>query len=101
MPRFAAFYQVLVLAVSSAAQSPPAPSVLRPDLIPPTAGGPQPARPTWGQDDTAAAGLPTGSRPEVLTWERVYTLALVRRRAGGGALSEVLDAKALAEQAGR
>jgi hypothetical protein len=37
----------------------------------------------------------------VLTWERVYTLALVRRRAGGGALSEVLDAKALAEQAGR
>ncbi len=28
------------------------------------------------------AGLSTGSRPELLTWERVYTLALVRDRAG-------------------
>src|SRR5262245_35588783 len=49
------------------------------------------------------AGLSKGSRPERLTWERVYALALVRVRAGagGGRVAEALDPKTLAEQATR
>ncbi len=47
------------------------------------------------------AGLSTGSRPELLTWERVYTLALVRARTGPTWSAEVLDPKALAELAAR
>jgi hypothetical protein len=47
------------------------------------------------------AGLSTGSRPELLTWERVYTLALVRARAGATRSAEVLDPKVFAEIAVR
>ncbi len=41
-------------------------------------------------EDAAIAGLPQGARPQVLTWERVYALALIRARSGranGGATS--------------
>lgn len=40
--------------------------------------------------DKESAGLPKNSRPEVLTWERVFALALIRFRAGGGPISETL-----------
>lgn len=56
-------------------------------------------------DDAELAGLPPGSHPAVLTWERAYTLALIRCRAPGPAgpraLAESLDPKTVAEQAGR
>jgi hypothetical protein len=51
--------------------------------------------------DNEVAGLSTVGRPELLTWERIYTLALVRARAGGTRRAEVLDPKALAETAAR
>jgi hypothetical protein len=49
--------------------------------------------------DKAIAGLPSGSRPELLTWERVYTLALVRARASAPRGAEVLEPRVLAELA--
>ena len=51
--------------------------------------------------DKEVAGLAAGRHPEVLTWERVYALALVRARGGAGPRTESLDPKALAEQAAR
>src|SRR5262249_39372666 len=46
-------------------------------------------------------GLSTGSRPELLTWEHVYTPALVRARTGRTSSTDVLDPKVLAELAAR
>jgi hypothetical protein len=70
--------------------------------VPKDQGGPAP-RLTW--DDAAFAGLPPGARPELLTWERAYTLALVRLRAPrpakGQAPAASLDPPALARQAER
>jgi hypothetical protein len=40
--------------------------------------------------DKQSAGLPIESRPEVLTWERVFALALIRFRAGDGPAAETL-----------
>jgi hypothetical protein len=58
-----------------------------------------------GWDDAEAAGLPPGSRPAVLTWERAYALALVRARSArpgrADGLAETLDPKVLADQAAR
>jgi hypothetical protein len=51
--------------------------------------------------DKEIAGLSASSHPEVLTWERVYALALVRTRGGPGLRGEALDPKAIAEQASR
>jgi hypothetical protein len=51
--------------------------------------------------DKEFAGLPRGSRPELLTWEQVLALALVLARAGGARAAEALDPKTLAEQAER
>jgi hypothetical protein len=51
--------------------------------------------------DKEDAGLSAGSHPEVLTWERVYALALVRARGGVGPRAEALDPKALDQQATR
>ncbi|MFI5460250.1 MAG: hypothetical protein ACHRXM_32940 [Isosphaerales bacterium] len=51
--------------------------------------------------DKEIAGLSKGSRPEVLTWDRVYALALVRARSRRGAFSESLDPAALAGEAAR
>ena len=47
------------------------------------------------------AGLSERASAEVLTWERAYTLALVRTRSGGTTATESLDPQALAEQARR
>jgi hypothetical protein len=47
------------------------------------------------------AGLAADSRPERLTWERVYTLALVRARTGPAESADQLDPKVLAEAAQR
>ncbi len=46
-------------------------------------------------------GLSSGSRPERLTWEHVYTPALVRARTGLTSSADVLDPKVLAELAAR
>jgi hypothetical protein len=46
-------------------------------------------------------GLSTGSRPELLTWEHVYTPALVRARTGLTSSADVLAPKVLAELAAR
>ncbi len=53
-------------------------------------------RPRSIDSDKEIAGLPVGSRPELLTWERVYTLALVRGRAGSLRNTDVLDPQVLA-----
>ncbi len=53
------------------------------------------------EGDREIAGLSASSHPEVLNWERVYALALVRARAGPGPRAEALDPKAVAEQAAR
>jgi RNA polymerase sigma factor (sigma-70 family) len=47
------------------------------------------------------AGLAPRSRPALLTWEHVYTLALVRDRARRTSVADVLDPKVLAELAAR
>ncbi len=47
------------------------------------------------------AGLPIGSHPEILTWDRAYSLALIRARTRRGAFSPTLDPAALAEEAAR
>ncbi len=51
--------------------------------------------------DMEIAGLPMGSRPEILSWDRIYSLALIRARARRGAFSPTLDPAALAEEAAR
>jgi len=51
--------------------------------------------------DKEIAGLSASSHSEVLTWERVYAMALVRARRGPGLRAEALDPKAIAEQATR
>ncbi len=98
-------------------------SVLAPDLVlgqlqpPPQIEGPAtrmrpqeaaglseilvPRRPPAVELDREAAGFARDSRPDLLTWERVYTLALVRARGGHRPLAETLDPKALDEQAAR
>jgi len=57
--------------------------------------------PTSLDSDKEIAGLSKVSRAEVLTWERVYALALVRARSHRGAFSESLDPAALAAEAAR
>jgi hypothetical protein len=51
--------------------------------------------------DKEAAGLPADSRPELLTWERVYTLAVIRARSDHAAAALSLDPPALAAAANR
>jgi hypothetical protein len=51
--------------------------------------------------DKEIAGLSASSHPEVLNWERVYALAVVRARGGPGPRALALDPKAVAEQAAR
>ncbi len=61
----------------------------------------QPRPPTSLEVDKQIAGLSANSHPEILTWERVYALALVRARRGPGPRAQALDPKDLAEQATR
>jgi hypothetical protein len=51
--------------------------------------------------DRETAGLPPQAAAESLTWERVYTMALVKARSGGTTIAETLDPQALADQARR
>ncbi len=63
---------------------------------------PMPARTELSLDDQKEiAALARGSKPELLTWETVYTLAVVRARAGRGPLLQPLDPAALTRQADR
>jgi hypothetical protein len=50
-------------------------------------------------DENEIAGIARGTRSERLTWEMAYKLAVVRARAGRGALMQTLDAAALDRQA--
>ena len=52
-------------------------------------------------DEKEIAGLAKASKPEIVTWERAYKLALVRARARRGALLQTLDPAALDTQADR
>ena len=88
-----------------AAPPPPAPTApTRPRPAPTHADLNRPW-PRSSLDEAEVAGLPRGSRAEVLDWERIYDLALIRGRsdrpADGRDLAESLDPKALAEQAER
>jgi hypothetical protein len=49
--------------------------------------------------DKENAGLPGNSRPEILTWERVFTLALIHHRAADGRTVETLIPSELATKA--
>jgi hypothetical protein len=81
-------------------QSPQPPARPAATEAPGLPGIPVPAVPA--ASDSELAGLPGNSRPEPLTWQRVYALALVRARAGGAtAAAEALDPKALADAATR
>jgi hypothetical protein len=49
--------------------------------------------------DNENAGLPKGIKPKVLTWDRIYALALIRARTRRGAFSTTLDPAAVAAEA--
>jgi hypothetical protein len=51
--------------------------------------------------DNENVGLPKAIKPEVLTWDRIYALALIRARTRRGAFSPTLDPAALAVEAAR
>jgi hypothetical protein len=51
--------------------------------------------------DFEIAGLPRIVRPEVLTWDRIYALAILRSRARRGAFAPALDLRALADESAR
>jgi hypothetical protein len=80
---------VLVTTASSRSQQPPAREgaelgqVLSPHV------------PFSLEDETEIAGLGRGSKPELLTWEKVYALAVIRARVDRGPLLEAVDAAAL------
>ncbi len=52
-------------------------------------------------DGNEIAGLPKGSTPELLNWEKAYTLAVIRARAERGGPLQTLDPAALSQQAER
>jgi hypothetical protein len=55
--------------------------------------------PASPDSDKEIAGLSRRSRPELLTWERIYALAIVRARTHRGAFAPTLDPGALATEA--
>jgi hypothetical protein len=89
------------LIAAAVAQPPPPPEQLRGGEAPGLPGVPAPRVPASLDTDKAIAGSPRVSRPELLTWERVYTLALVRDRGGRQKAAEVLNPAELADQAAR
>ena len=60
-----------------------------------------PYLPADRDSDKVIAGLSRTSRPELLTWERIYALALVRARSGRGSFVETLDLSALTQESAR
>jgi hypothetical protein len=65
-----------------------APAILLPAPLPP-------------DYDNENAGLSRGTHPELLTWDRIYALAVVRARTRRGAFAPTLDPAALAAEAAR
>ena len=49
--------------------------------------------------DNENAGLARDARPETLSWDRIYALAIVRARSRRGAFAPTLDPAALADEA--
>jgi hypothetical protein len=84
---------------------------------PPLVGQPVPVRPVDARTETAqllvphllpslaqdkeAAGLAQESQPELLTWDRIYPLTLVRARRASVTFEATLDPKTLAEESNR
>ncbi len=75
------------------------------DRVDQTISGMLNRRPAAEMDDAELAGFAKGSRIEVLTWERAYTLALVAHREArlprGGSLVDALDPEGLTVRADR
>ncbi len=57
---------------------------------------PPPAEPDYANEN---AGLARGAHPEILTWDRIYALAVIRVRSRRGAFAPALDPAALAQEA--
>ena len=89
------------LAAASVAQPPRLPERVRPGEALGLPGITTPVVPASRDTDKEIAGLPKGSRPEILTWERVYALALVHARDGRPKAAEELSPAVLADQATR
>jgi len=87
----------LVIVVEISFADPPQP----PPPVDNLTGVLQPRVATSLDSDKEIAGLSRGSRPVLLTWDRIYALALVRARAGPGAFTVSLDPAALGEEAAR
>ena len=97
---------VSALTLASVIAQPPAPPVregqavqVRPPDALDLAQIMEPHVPSSQEIDKETAGLSPDNHPELLTWERVYALALVRARGGREPHAETLDPKALEEQA--
>jgi hypothetical protein len=88
---------LIIVAASGAAT---ADQPLRPQEVP-TAQIIGPHVPRSPDIDKVIAGLSRSSRPEVLTWERVYALALVRAGTRRATFAERLDPASLTEDAAR
>ncbi len=110
----------LFVAVDAFAQPPPPagqPVPVGPAGPPPLVGQPIPVRPVDARTERAqllvphllpslaqdkeAAGLAQQSQPELVTWDRIYPLALIRARRATATLEAALDPKMLAEESNR
>jgi hypothetical protein len=88
-------FAVFLVAASSAAGQPPRQEAgeIADNLVPHVVLAPV--------SENELAGLSMGSHPPILTWDRIYSLALIRARTRRGAFSPALDPEALAEEAAR
>jgi hypothetical protein len=89
-----AFLMIAASSVAGQAQLPAAEHAHVADIL-------SPNLPADGDSDKVIAGLSRTSRPELLTWERIYALALVRARSGRGSFVETLDLSALTQESAR
>jgi hypothetical protein len=85
----------------SAVLMPSASFATAPLAIDPDPAGIQPATAGYPDIDKELAGLGKDSKPAVLTWDRVYLLALLRARGGRIVPSPTLDMEALAREGAR
>ena len=88
-------FAVFLVAASSAAGQPPRQEAgdIADNLVPHVVLAPV--------SENEIAGLSMGSHPTILSWDRIYALALIRARTRRGAFSPALDPEALAEEAAR
>jgi len=91
----------LILAVVPAAlgraQAPPPPAVGAPQTPLPLVA----VTPVTDATEKEIAGLPRGSAPVILTWDRVYALVLVRARSTNRVLAPSLDLETLTRDSAR